>query len=73
MEVKGRIIDYMAVHKVDMDSVFKATGIEPDRLKRDSGRDISADELCRLCVYLNVRPEDFYTRKIRIQDCGGDR
>lgn len=66
MEVKGRIIDYMELHKIDIDRTSRETGIAPDRFKRDSGRDISADELCRLCAYLNVRPEDFYTRKIRV-------
>ena len=65
MEIKSRIIDYMESNKADIDRISRETGIALDRFVRDSGSEITADELCRLCVYLNVRPEDFYTRKIK--------
>lgn len=65
MEMKNRIIKYMKLHELDAGRIAEEIGIDIGGLTQDSGVEMSADELCRLCVYLNVRPEDFYSKKIK--------
>lgn len=63
MELKNKIIDYIGLRGLDIDRVASDTGISIDSLTKESGVDIDADELCVLCVYLGVKPENLYIKK----------
>ncbi len=64
MELKNRIIEHMKVYGFDVKKVSEDTGISIERLTKETDADIDADDLCVLCVYLNVKPEELYIKKI---------
>ncbi len=63
MELKNKIIDYINLSGLDIARVASDTGVSVNCLTKESGVNIDADELCALCVYLGVKPENLYTRK----------
>ena len=63
MELKNKIIDYINLRGLDIARVASDTGISIDCLNKESRVNIDADELCVLCVYLDVKPEDLYNKK----------
>lgn len=63
MELKNKIIDYISLRGLDVARVASDTGVSIVSLTKGSGVDIDADELCVLCVYLDVKPEDLYNKK----------
>ncbi len=68
MEMKNKIIDYMESCGIDAKKVSDETGVSLRRLTRQSDADIDADDLCKLCTYLSVKPEDFYVRKMTARE-----
>lgn len=64
MELKNKIIEYMSIYGFDIEKVSLDTGVSIESLTKESNTDIDADELCVLCVYFNLKPEDLYTKKI---------
>lgn len=63
MELKNKVIDYISLRGLDIGRVASDTGISVDCLKKDSGVNIDADELCVLCVYLGIKPENLYIKR----------
>lgn len=65
MEITKKIIDYMLEQNLDFIYVSKSTSI-PVKKFRDMGKTpFNASELCVICEFLKMNPEQFYIKKIK--------
>ena len=64
MKMKKKIIEYISENGIDSQKVSTDTGVPFGKLSDDSNSDINAQELCELCMYLGIRPEDLYRKRL---------
>ena len=62
METTNNILCYIHTNEMSIKEISKETGIPVYKLKLNSSTPLNATELCALCYYLKIRPEDFYKK-----------
>jgi len=58
MKMTKKIYQYMKIHKIDMQKVSKETGIDRKLFQKEPSRPLNATELCEVCSYLKIQPEE---------------
>ncbi len=53
-----KIYRYMEIHRIDMEKVSKETGIDRKIFQKKPARPLNATELCEVCAYLKIQPEE---------------
>ncbi|MGN1206423.1 MAG: helix-turn-helix domain-containing protein [Eubacterium sp.] len=58
MKMTKKIYHYMTIHQIDIEKVSKETGIDRKIFETQPMRPLNATELCELCAYLKIQPEE---------------
>lgn len=61
MEIKNNIINYISNLGISVDKISEDTGIDKEKIVKESQEDINATEFLMLCEYLKVNPRSFYS------------
>lgn len=64
MKMKNRIIEYMEACEISFDSLSDTLDIDREKFEKNSKKDWNAEELLRICAYLEIDPNKFYERQI---------
>lgn len=59
-EVTKEIAKYISEKQLSVEEIENDLGIPRTKLVKETEEDLSADEFMRLCLYLGVRPEQYY-------------
>lgn len=62
--MKNRIIEYIESQKLSKDRIAQSLHMNLDKFERGNQVDWSAEELLRICVYIQVDPEQFYESQL---------
>ncbi|MDE6313402.1 MAG: helix-turn-helix domain-containing protein [Lachnospiraceae bacterium] len=63
MEMKNRILDYMEASSISVAELSDSLQIETEKLKKGNKADWDAQDLLKICAYLEIDPMEFYARK----------
>lgn len=65
MQIRTQILDYMEKSKISKSDVAKELMIDVEKFEKESEENWSADDLLRICGYLQVDPRMFWKRTLR--------
>lgn len=65
METTKNIIDYMIDQNISFEIVSKETGVPVKKFLTQGNEPLNATELCEVCTYLGIKPEQFYIKKVK--------
>lgn len=66
MEMKKNIIEYMEEQNISIDYISGILCIEQKKFDKNGDIDWNADELLRICAFLDVDPMRFYKKRIMV-------
>ncbi|MCI5883253.1 MAG: hypothetical protein PUG66_07305 [Clostridiales bacterium] len=58
MKMTKKIYQYIKIHRIDVEEVSKDTGIDRRVFQKEPLRPLNATELCEVCAYLKIQPEE---------------
>ena len=58
MKMTKKIYQYIKIHRIDVEEVSKDTGIDRRVCQKEPLRPLNATELCEVCAYLRIQPEE---------------
>lgn len=64
MKMKNRIIEYMETCEISFDSLSDALDIDRNKFEKNNKQDWNAEELLKVCAYLQIDPWKFYEKRI---------
>lgn len=62
--MKNRIIEYIESQQLSKVRIAQNLHMNLDKFERENQVDWSAEELLRICVYIQVDPEQFYESQL---------
>ena len=64
MDMKNKIIAYIESQQLSKVHMAQELHMNLDKFERGNQVDWSAEELLKICVYMQVNPEQFYKKKL---------
>ena len=63
MDMKNKILAYIESQQLSKAHIAQELHMNLDKFERGNQVDWSAEELLKICVYIQVEPEQFYEKK----------
>ena len=64
MDMKNKILAHIETHNISKVKMAQELHMSIDKFQCENQVDWSAEELLKICVYIQVDPEQFYERKL---------
>lgn len=64
MDMKNKILTYIESQEFSKVHMAQELHMNLDKFERGNQVDWSAEELLKICVYIQVEPEQFYEKKL---------
>ncbi len=64
MDMKSKIIAYIETQKISKVQMAQELHMDLDKFEQGNTLDWTAEELLKICVYIQANPEQFYDRKL---------
>lgn len=64
MDMKSKIIAYIETQNISKVQMAQELHMDLDKFEQGNTLDWTAEELLKICVYIQANPEQFYDRKL---------